>query len=235
MYALRLVSSIETPQPIDLAKVKKHLRFVPKDDDDYIIDLMLAAMAAAENATHRQILTATYELQLDRFPPFGQLYGQPSGLHDVWPLRGQPIRLPRPPWQSTTSLKYTDTNGTLQTWSSTNYTTAGAKEPAEIWPAFGKVWPVARMMPAAVLVEFKCGYGDSFASVPALMRAGMLLLIGHWYMNREAVVPGVMMELPLGVKNIFEQMSCGDDFADYDSLGAAGSAPMEAATYGRWY
>jgi hypothetical protein len=197
--------------------------------------LMVAAMAAAENATHRQILTATYELQLDRFPPFGQLFGQPSGLHDVWPLRGEPIRLPKPPWQSTTSVKYYDTSGVLQTWSSSNYTTAGDKEPAEIWPAYGKVWPVARMMPAAVKVQFVCGFGAGFANVPALMQAAMLLLIGHWYMNREAVVPGVMMELPLGVKNIFEQLSVGDDFADYDSLGPAGGSPMEAATYGRWY
>jgi hypothetical protein len=112
---------------------------------------------------------------------------------------------------------------------------AGDKEPAEIWPAYGKVWPVARMMPAAVKVQFVCGYGAGFANVPALMQAAMLLLIGHWYMNREAVVPGVMMELPLGVKNIFEQLSVGDDFADYDSLGPAGGSPMEAATYGRWY
>jgi uncharacterized phiE125 gp8 family phage protein len=123
-------------------------------------------------------------------------------LHDVWPLRGEPIRLPKPPWQSTTSVKYYDTSGVLQTWSSSNYTTAGDKEPAEIWPAYGKVWPVARMMPAAVKVEYVCGYGAGFANVPALMQAAMLLLIGHWYMNREAVVPGVMMELPLGVKNI---------------------------------
>jgi len=129
----------------------------------------------------------------------------------------RPIKLPRPPWQATNYIKYYDNSGVLTTWSSSNYETAGYKEPAEIWPAYGKVWPTPRVKPGAVLVGFDCGYGDGFASVPTLLKHGMLMLIGHWYMNREAVVTGIIAtELPIGVKSIFEQCAVGDDFDDYE-------------------
>lgn len=200
MYALRPVTIDAEPRPIDLAVVKQHLKRFDDSDDTYINGLMVAAMQAAENATHRQIITAEWELLLDRFP---------AGL--------APIKLPRPPWQATNYVKYYDTSGVLTIWSSSNYETAGYKEPAEIWPAYGKVWPIARVKPGAVVVGFDSGYGDAFESVPTLLKHGMLMLIGHWYMNREAVTVGPQgFELPIGVKNIFEQCSVGDDFDNYE-------------------
>lgn len=213
MYGLRLVTAKDEPSPIDMALVKRHLsrRDGDKSDDAYITSLVLAAMADAELATNRQIITATWELQLDRFPLRGW-QERPNN----WPLYGRPIRLPMAPWRVTNSVKYYDTSGVLTTWDPANYTTAGNREPAEIWPAYGKTWPVARVMPGAVLVNFDSGYGDDFTSVPTLLKHGMQMLIAHWYMNREAVVLGtIATELPQGVQNIFERFAVGDDFDDY--------------------
>jgi uncharacterized phiE125 gp8 family phage protein len=202
MYALRPATVVEEPQPIDMAVVKQHLKRFDNSDDTYIYGLMIAAMESAEVATHRQIISAEWELILDRFP---------TGL--------EPIKLPRPPWRATNYVKYYDTSGVLTTWDSANYETAGFKEPAEITPAYGKVWPPARVKPGAVVVGFANGYGDGFASVPTLLKHGMLMLIGHWYMYRETVVVGSQpYELPMSVKDIFEQCSVGDDFDDYDPL-----------------
>lgn len=205
MYGLRTVSSSESPQAIDLALVRRHLSLHGNTGDDlYLTSLVVAAMESAAEETHRQILTATLELALDQFP-----------------RDGQPIKLPRPRWQSTLYVKYYGADGELATWDPANYTTAGGKEPAEIWPATGKTWPATQDRPSSVLVGYVAGYGDDQAAVPTLLKHGMLLLVGHWFANREAVITGAAAtELPRGVRDIFEKFAIGDDFDDYGPLRA---------------
>ena len=41
-----------------------------------------------------------------------------------------------------------------------------------------------------VEITFTAGYGGTAAAVPAAIRQAMLLLIGQWYDNREAVTVG---------------------------------------------
>lgn len=199
MYSLRAVSVSAQPKPLDLAAIKLHLRVLHEHDDAYIKDLIVAAMQSAEHETHRQIITATYELALDRFPP-----------------AGVPIYLPLPPWAVTNSVQYYGTAGDLQTWSSANYFTL-AREPAEIWTVPEVVWPTTQLRAGAVLVNFDCGYGTLPANVPALSRHAMQLLVAHWYMNRTAVVTGtIAVEIPRTVQHIFEQLRVGDDFTNYE-------------------
>lgn len=48
-------------------------------------------------------------------------------------------------------------------------------------------------------IEFNAGYGPAASDVPQAIRRAALLLVGHWYMNREAVnVGNITSELPLG-------------------------------------
>ncbi len=198
MYSLRLVSTVPSPAPLELAVVKTHCRVLHGGDDVYLAQLSLAALEAAEAATHRQLLTATWDLQVDRFPD-----------------DRQPLRLPLGAWQATTSVSYVDTAGDTQTLDAAKYTTVGT-EPALIWPAYGQVWPATRVQAGAVTVRFTCGYGDSHEQIPTLLRQGMLLLVGHWYVNREAIITGaIATEMPIGVAAIFAQFALGDDFDDY--------------------
>lgn len=198
MYGLRLIAGPELPRPLDLAVVKKHLRVRHGEEDAYIEQLGVAAMASAELATHRQLLTATWELVLDCFPGVGE-----------------PIRLPWGSWQETVSIKYTDANGDEATWDEAEYATID-REPAEIRPVHGTAWPSPRAEAGAVRVRYTCGYGANHAAIPVLLKQGLLLVVAHWYMNREAVVTGVnATQLPLGAKHIFDQFSLGDDFHDY--------------------
>lgn len=205
MYGLRLVTALETPAPLDPATVKKHLRVRHAEEDTYLRELVLAALAAAELATHRQLLTATWELVLDGFPE-----------------AGVPILLPLGTWQATTQIDYTNSTGGTTIWDAAKYTTAGTREPAEVTPAYGQSWPSARRVPAAVRVQWRCGYGGGEANLPTLLKHGLLMLVGHWYQNREAVVTGtIATELPLGVRHIFEQFRLGDDFDSYEPCGSA--------------
>lgn len=53
-----------------------------------------------------------------------------------------------------------------------------------------------------LVVEYTAGYGDADA-VPANFKQAMLLMIGHWYENREAVVLATQpAKLPYAVENL---------------------------------
>ena len=61
---------------------------------------------------------------------------------------------------------------------------------------FGKTWPDCRIRPGSVQVSYTCGYGAA-SDVPQSIKAWMLLAIGAWYENREALTSGKpVAELP---------------------------------------
>ncbi|ASQ10646.1 head-tail connector protein [Sinorhizobium meliloti] len=49
-----------------------------------------------------------------------------------------------------------------------------------------------------VQVEFTAGYGENAADVPHAIRTAILLIVAHWYNNREASTEGQQSEIPFG-------------------------------------
>lgn len=177
-----------TTEPIDVEAAKLHVKIDENDDSSLIYALISAAREHVENKTGRKMISQTWDLMLDGFP---------CG----------PIVLPFPPVTSITSVSYVDTAGATQTWASgaTGYTTrlpVGPQAgPALIYPSYGIQYPSTRSQIDAVTVRFVCGYADA-ASVPSSLQAAMKLLIGHWYLHREAVDTGintVTSVLPFGI------------------------------------
>jgi uncharacterized phiE125 gp8 family phage protein len=73
------------------------------------------------------------------------------------------------------------------------------KVDGDIIPAYSKWWPVDTLVPGdAVKVSFTAGYGTD---IPRTTKQAMLMLIGNWYENREAVVLGTKTpsNIPFGV------------------------------------
>jgi uncharacterized phiE125 gp8 family phage protein len=151
--------------------------------DDLISLQITAARELVESYTGRQLVTATFKLTLDAFPCL--------------------IRLPRPPLQAVTTVKYYDTDGVLQTVDAADYQVDATAMPGTLSPAYGVSWPASRWQPAAVEIVYTAGFGATAASVPAMLRQAILLTVAHWYTNREAVITGtIASELPLGVQRI---------------------------------
>jgi uncharacterized phiE125 gp8 family phage protein len=181
------VITAPTEEPITTAEAKLHLRVDHAADDALIASMITAARQRVENATWRALVTQTLELTLD-----------------AWPS-GNKIDLPRPPLASVTSVTYTDSDGTATVWSSSLYQVITQGTPGRIVPAYGEAWPTATLRAAnGIAVRYVAGYGAA-AAVPALLKAAMLLLIGNWYENREAVVVGAGLAatpLPMAVESI---------------------------------
>ncbi len=113
--------------------------------------------------------------------------------------------LPGPPLVSVTSINYVATSGTTTLWDPANYTVDNPQGPkarvGRIVPAWSIYYPVTRTVPNAVTVRFTAGYGDA-PLVPASLKAAMKLLLGNWWLNREAgeIIRGSADVLPFGVE-----------------------------------
>lgn len=71
-------------------------------------------------------------------------------------------------------------------------------EPARIFPGPpGALWPPTLYVPNSVQVHYTAGYSADGALVPPRAKTAIMQSVAHWYENREPVVPGVVMELPL--------------------------------------
>jgi uncharacterized phiE125 gp8 family phage protein len=158
-------------------------------DDSLITDLITTARQHVENVLRRSLITQTWDLWLDAFP-----------YRDY-------IEIPLPPLVSITSIKYYDTANTEYLFplapaaASTAYYVDVISNPGRIGLAYGVQWPQMTLRSYnGVDITFVSGYGAA-ASVPKAIKQAMLLLIAHFYENREAVTStgAVPQELKMAV------------------------------------
>jgi uncharacterized phiE125 gp8 family phage protein len=190
--ALRLI----TPPAVEvftLAQAKAHLRVDFTDEDALIQALIVAARQYAEGPsgfTGRAFVEQTWELVIDEFPD-------------------AEIKIPMPPLQSVTSIKYDDGAGDEQTLDPSLYYVDDVSEPGWVVPITSG-WPTTLDAINAVRIRFVAGYDadassppDLTANVPGNIRSAMLLIIGSLYEHREANIVGVSAShLPMGVEHL---------------------------------
>jgi uncharacterized phiE125 gp8 family phage protein len=153
-------------------------------EDNLLSVLITAAREYCEGYTGRALATQTIEAYLDEFPC------------------GDCIELPRPPLQSVTSVKYTDSAGTETTMTvTTQYLVDADSDVGRIVLPYGVSWPSFTEYPVnPIKIKYVCGYYASNL-IPKSIKQAMLLLIGHWYANREAVLTGsISKEIEFAVK-----------------------------------
>lgn len=178
------LESITAPveQALTVVEAKGHSRLdaLPADAQADLELKIAAAVTACESFTERQLVTATWELWLSSWCEEGI-------------VRDGVIRIPRPPLQSLTSVKYLDLDGTEITMDSSAYQLAKNAGPqaqrAILFPAYATTWPTVRQQPSAIKIRFVCGYGAA-AAVPPALKQGMLLRIAEYYEHREEQSPG---------------------------------------------
>ncbi len=167
--------------------------------DPQLVDWITAARQVCETFTHRAFVTQTWDYALDGFPNlWSTIYIDERRVDDgaIW--------LPKAPCQSVTSVSYVATDGSTQVWASSNYTvdkpSGEQARRARVVPAWSIYYPVTRTVPNAVTVRFVAGYGAA-STVPRGIKSAMKLLIGNWFLNREAgqIIRGSADVLPFGV------------------------------------
>lgn len=166
----------------------------PTEEDSLLNNLITVARQTVEDRTGRSLCTQTWQLRLDDWPS------------------GDRIILPRPPLQSVTSVTYVEDDGTSSTFASASYDVLYSGSVPIVTPcvpsgelvlASGYSWPSTALRTAApITVEYVAGYGVASA-VPLPIKQALLLLVGHWFENREATAEtrfaGGLSEPPFAV------------------------------------
>lgn len=169
---------------VSLDDAKVHLRVDFEDDNDYISGLVAAAIGILDGPAGwlgRAIVTQTLELRGDGF-----------GVGDIC--------LPFPPVIDVVSVGYVDPDGSEQIVPEADYRLVGQPNMPRLELAYGAQWPVVRRQSESVRVQYDAGYGAA-EDVPAPIKWAILLMIGHWYANREAVAIGqTAIEIPLAAR-----------------------------------
>lgn len=180
---LTLVTPPDTT-PVDLVAAKAQCR-VDHDDEDVFIQSLIDAATQYLDGPHgilgRAVMPQVWLLELT---------GWASG-----------VTLPVEPVRSVV-VTYTDAGGDEQTLDAANYSlTAWPSMATELRLDEDLVRPALDRVDYPVRVSISAGYADVDA-VPAPLKTAILMIVAHWYKNREAVSETAMAEIPLAADTL---------------------------------
>lgn len=172
-----------TSEPVTLAEAKAQCRVDIDTDDTLIGNLITAAREWCELHDWRVYMPQTWDLYLDD-----------------WPSKNT-IEIPQPPLQSITSFKYVDADDVESTLDSNEYYVDAVSDPGWLILKSAYDWPAVTLRDAnGIVIRFVAGYAGA-ADVPMRIKQAILLLVGHWYENRENTIVGaVNRSIEFGVK-----------------------------------
>ena len=184
--ALKLIEP-PTVEPVAYdAITQNHLEVVDAGEAAWLTHLISIARETCEEISKRAYMTQKWELWLDKWDYI--------------------IKLPRPPLQSVTSIKWYDADNTEHTIGSANYLVDNKSEPGRVIPVSGYSWPPGIRPINGVCITYVAGHAAA-ANVPKRYKQAILMLAAEWNRLREATaVTGragqefTDKEVPYGVK-----------------------------------
>ncbi len=148
--------------PVSVSQLKDHLNVAQNDNtqDAKIEQLIRAAQERLERDIDRILIAGTFLMN--------------------GPCFSNPLRINLKPVTNVLSVKYYDTDGTLQTLDPTEYRYIASSQ--EIVPAINGMFPtVMQHLPDGVQVEFAAGYGTDEDCIPRMLQAAIELCVGKWF------------------------------------------------------
>jgi uncharacterized phiE125 gp8 family phage protein len=161
-------------EPWSVAEAKSFLR-VENDDDDVIIGALIAAARnQVEALTRRGLLTQTWRLVLDRWPPDGRIAPKLAPLRSVVAAR-----------------VYDAANNAIDIDAEQFIVDVAAN----VIAAPGWSLPPPGRSVAGIELDVEVGFGPNATDVPDVLRHAIRTLVAHWYENRGLVAIGASVAM----------------------------------------
>lgn len=172
-----------TDTPVSVEEVKLHAYVDTNLQNTVVLRQLKAASRLVEIMSRRQLRSATFDVRFPYFPADGIL------------------PLPRFPVNSVTSISYYNTDDTLTTLASSDYSVVTHTDsPGYIERGHNKTWPSLACRNDAVTVRFSAG-STSSTGVPDTLKQAICLTVADWFRERQNAITGMIVaELPIGVK-----------------------------------
>ena len=184
-------------EPVSLDLVKMHLRVIDVAEDALILSYVQAAREWVEHRTGHILVPRTVTQVFDHFPTWRTYNGL---TNQIYRLTGSFLELNFQPVVSVAGIAYTDMAGIARTL--TDYTMTLGRAPFRLYQSQMSGWPIT-LPNSGVVVTYAAGYVPG--EEPKALIQAMILLVGHWFENRESVtidMRGIPTEIPLGVESL---------------------------------
>lgn len=154
-------------EPVTLAQAKAHLRVDDNAEDGLIATLIAAARLHIEGVTGRAMLAQSWRLVLDHWPA------------------DRLVRLPVTPLISLASVTTYNGEGTPSA-----VALAAVRTDAEGQGTMLVLPPLTAALRErhGIEIDYVAGFGASAGDVPADLVQSLLMLVAHWFDNRDAVI-----------------------------------------------
>jgi uncharacterized phiE125 gp8 family phage protein len=188
-------------EPVTIAEARAQVNIIDAADttfDTFLTSLLAPARAYVERESRFFLVAAT------RSEVFNS-WGGDRSWHSSHCGQDQFLEIYRRPLASIGSITYTDEAGNAGT-AYTGFLTSLDSFPARISPAINDTFP-SLGRGGEIVVTYTSGALGSTAEEYLLLKRAILLLVGHWFANRESVVSdtrAVAIEVPQTVTDLID-------------------------------
>ena len=157
-------------EPISVADAKAHMRLDSGAEDALIASLILTSRLHLETALSLALITQTWTLSLDAWPPASVIF---------------PIR----PVLSIIAARVLSAASVATTLAASDYLLDGSGLKPRLVRT-GMAWPQPGKAANGVEIVFTAGFGPAATDVPQPVRHALLMLVAHWYEHRDPIEIG---------------------------------------------
>jgi uncharacterized phiE125 gp8 family phage protein len=156
-------------EPLSVTDAKAYLRVETSDDDVLIASLIAAARSHVEALSRCVLLTQTWRLALDGWPPDGCIKPRLAPLNTV------------------TAARVYDEAGAAHAIDPENFVLDAAQGVIAVRPCS---LPQPGRAIAGIEIDVAAGFGDASSDVPPALTQALRMLLAHWYDNRGLIAIG---------------------------------------------
>lgn len=156
-------------EPVSLAEAKAHLRVDSTAEDALVSSLIVTSRLHIEAALALALVTQSWTWTID-----------------AW-QHGRSIALPMRPVASIDGVSIAGRDGTRIDLAPSDYVLDGSAAPARL-TSLAERFPRPGTPALGIEIRFTAGFGGSATDVPQPICHALLMLVAHWFENREPVL-----------------------------------------------